>query len=96
MAITQEAQTEAEAESGSIKQQFADTFGDIEPPHGDRFDFEECVVGEENITMWMPDQKTDPNGIELAEFEAVESVGMYYAPIGANQSDDELQCVYAV
>jgi len=89
------AQQQTEADEPTIKQQFAAAFGDIEPSHADRYDFSGCVVGEENITMWMPNRKTDPNGIELSEFEAVESVGMYYAPVSETETNDEVQRVYA-
>lgn len=89
MAITQ--QTQTDDEQTEIKQQFAAEFGDIEPPQADQFDFEGCVVGEENITMWSPDNQTDPNGIELTEYTPADSFGMQYAPV-----DGDLQRVYVI
>jgi len=94
MSVNTKPQTDAD--ESQIKQQFAAHFGDIEPDHADKYDFSGCVVGSENITMWMPDRKTDPNGFDLAEFESVESVGMYYAPVSDKPDNHEIQRVYAV
>lgn len=68
----------------------ADQFGDGGSVNGD-YDTAGFVVSDSEIVMWVPEDRTEPIGIPIADFSDSEGWGVQYARV-----DDEISAIYNI